>query len=60
MCFHIAVPQGDGHTLLTMLQEQFGFLEVDWCVLQRPDYAQVDYGPCDANTSSGYTQDPFG
>lgn len=59
MHFTIEVPARDGMELLAALQAQFGFVEVDWCELQRADRARVSYGPCPPRTESGFTIDPF-
>jgi hypothetical protein len=59
MHLSIELPGDDGLALLLLLREKFGFKEVDWCVLQRPDRARVGYDPCEPRTDSGYTIDPF-
>lgn len=55
----VEVPPEDGAALLQLLRERFGFTEIDFCELQRPDRARVSYGPSEPRTSSGYTIDPF-
>ncbi len=55
----IEVPPEEGMALLRLLQERFGFREIDWCELQRPDFARVSYGPSEPRTCSGYTIEPL-
>lgn len=54
----IELPTIDAHALLLFLKEKAGFREVDWCELQRPDFARVSYGPCAPRTDSGFTIPP--
>lgn len=60
MWINVRLPAEDGKALLQHLEQEMGFLEVDYAVLQRPDRSQVNYAPCPRRTSSGYTIDPFG
>lgn len=50
----IELPQDDAAALLLLLRERLGFRTIDWCEMQRPDFARVSYGPCEARTTSGY------
>ena len=53
------VPPEVAQDVLALLRDKHGMREIDWCELQRPDYARASYGPCERRTSSGYTVDPF-
>lgn len=58
MNLSIEVPEVDGANLLLLLREKFGFGDVDWCELQRPDFARVMWGPTDPRTDSGFDVEP--
>jgi hypothetical protein len=50
----IELPADDADALMSHLKEQMGFADIDWCEMQRPDFARVSWGPCEPRTSSGY------
>lgn len=50
----IELPADEAEALLLMFREKMGFREVDWCEMQRSDFARVSWGPSDPRTSSGY------
>jgi hypothetical protein len=56
----IEAPADDATAILAMLKDKAGFQEVDWCEMQRPDFARVSYGPSEPRTESGYCTAPFG
>jgi hypothetical protein len=45
MHIRVVVPPRDGAALLRLLRDEFGFEDIDWCLMQRPDQSMVDYGP---------------
>lgn len=53
---HISVelPENEAQALLSFFRGEMGFREIDWCELQRPDFARVSYGPCEPRTESGF------
>jgi hypothetical protein len=55
----IEVPADDGAAIIEMLKTKANFRDVDWCEMQRPDFARVSYGPCPPRTESGFTNPPF-
>lgn len=62
----IEVPAEEGEDILTQLKEEGGFRDIDFCELQRPDFARVSWGPSEPRTESGYgpstvayPEDPF-
>jgi hypothetical protein len=56
----VELPAVEGQELITYLQNEKGFRDIDWCELQRPDFARVSWSPCPPRTDSGYTIPPFG
>lgn len=59
MYISIEMPPQEAQQILRHLTEQHGFREIDWCELQRPDFARVTYAPSPKRTGSGFTIAPF-
>jgi hypothetical protein len=59
MAIDVQLPRDEGLALLAYLRKTMNFVEIDWCELQRPDFARAGYGPCPPRTDSGYTIAPF-
>lgn len=55
----ITIPRDDGAALLLHLRDKMGFRDVDFCELQRPDFARATFGPADPRTGHGFAVDPF-
>lgn len=54
----VQAPPEVGAAVLDFLKDRFGFLEIDWCVLERrQDFSRVDYDPMPPRTKSDYTID---
>lgn len=59
MHISIEVPVDEGMAIIELLKDEADFRDVDWCEMQRPDFARVCYGPCPERTDSGFTIPPF-
>lgn len=57
MSVMVELPEAEGNALLALLRGELGFRDIDWCELQRPDFARVSYGPCEPRTASGFGDD---
>jgi hypothetical protein len=51
----IVAPPEVGAAVMDFLRERFGYVEPDWCVLERrEDYSRVDYAPAPARSVADY------
>lgn len=48
----ITAPPEVGASVIRFLKEHHGFVDIDWCVMERPDLARVDFDPADPLTTS--------
>lgn len=49
---------GDADRIFGLLKE-LGFVETDWCVLERQDFARADYGPMEPRTANEFSDPEF-
>lgn len=47
-----------GAAVLELLRERFGYLDSDWCVMERrQDYSRVDFDPMPARTKADHDRE---